>query len=158
MNKPLQLLKYNVMYKIWLVQFPIDRDCHKMIKKLLYTLSMRRTFTTPLVTDLNEYGFNNKTFTYINDQGVVFESILNIKIYFSKHLCTQLSLYCPITSSDININNINALHFYYKSNSGTITKLTINYTLSEIHYLMIHDNLPNVNLRCHYLGSQISCL
>ena len=161
MNKPLQLLKYNVMYKIWLMDFPIDLDCHKMIKKLLYTLSMQRTFTIPSLTDINEYGFYDKHFTYINDQGVVFQSIHNGILKFSEYHCTELFSHQPMSSSTIKVDNINALYFYYDYHSGAVSStLTINFYLSDIHYLIIHENVPNRGDYYHRLNinSLISCL
>lgn len=74
-NNPLIKLKKTCYYKMWLVQFPIDIDCHRIIKQLY----RHRQFSPPLCEDINKHLFYyNAQPTYINEQGVVF--VLNFVI------------------------------------------------------------------------------
>lgn len=77
-NQPLLNLQQLYIYKCWLVHFPIDIDCHKVIKQFLYKLGMMREFTYPLASDIYNSMFlthiaNKNHIVYINNQGIVFK-------------------------------------------------------------------------------------
>ena len=115
-NKPLLNLQYLTIYKIWLVNFPIDVDCHKVIKQFLCKLCMNRRFSYPSSRDIYDSMFlttlNKNCIVYINEQGIVFRQrhyssydnrVIKPEIgyYRQTNLYTNRSIFKNILTKDI---------------------------------------------------------
>lgn len=77
-NEPLLSLKQLSIYKCWLVHFPIDADCHQVIKQFLCKICMTRQFTYPSSEEVYKGMVfttidNKNSVIYINEQGIVFK-------------------------------------------------------------------------------------
>lgn len=125
---------YNIQYKIWMIDFPIDIDCMNIIKKLLYSVSISRSFNPPMpdVFNLNAIEYDNH-FIYINPMGIVFSSSkLQLGNYYATRITTKTDFR---TDNTLDINNIKILEFSYSPGC-----LHINYEKSKINNITLNTN------------------
>ncbi len=138
-NKPLINLKKICFYKMWLVQFPIDMDCHFIIKQLTKKLYMRRQFIPPLHEDINNHFFHyNRELNYINEQGVVF-----ILKFYNIENCIEFTNFKMIELFPNSTDDQNNMFSYFNYGGNNFI---IDFKLSEINTIIFEDLLTYSNV------------
>ena len=143
-NAPLLALKQLSIYKCWLVDFPIDADCHQVIKQFLCKIGMTREFTYPSPKEVDKGMFlttiDDKNYmVYINDQGIVWKR--------REHYRGSIMRNRPIGHYTESYLYTNDSHKHFKNIlAKSIDALTINYSKESFVIDLPSSGISKINI------------